>query len=186
MTVRSSIPSIPQPVDEPDDVFKHRGPWTRLEALNVHTQALAAIADARADGKLQETSSRTQRDWWIVWMRQRLSTLNGIAETDLKLDLDIGAEAFPRREAILVRKCIDDVAPREQQEMSSNLRKLSLTGTPPTFGLGRFIGRDASGSETSAKESLESATSASKTNKVSEGIGLDPRKYVESLFNLSR
>lgn len=88
MTLHTSIPNVPEP-----GTFGAEGlaapsgagaaaqlpPWTRVEALNVHSQILSTVSATRraeADGDI-ERSEKTSRGWWVVWMRVNAAHLDG-------------------------------------------------------------------------------------------------------------
>ncbi|KAM7213866.1 hypothetical protein V8F06_010744 [Rhypophila decipiens] len=64
LTVHSTIPSIPEP-----------GPagagsmWSRIEALNTHSQILNIFLTTRDDDLGFEKTCKTSRGWWVVWNR---------------------------------------------------------------------------------------------------------------------
>lgn len=76
LTVHTSVPNIPEPgtpaaegiattssgkIDPP--------PWTRVDAMNVHSQILSTLATTRRSKKDKERMSKTSRGWWVVWLR---------------------------------------------------------------------------------------------------------------------
>ncbi|KAM7199527.1 hypothetical protein V8F20_005711 [Naviculisporaceae sp. PSN 640] len=66
LTVHSTIPSIPEPgprVAGPGFV------WSRIEALNTHSQILNIFVSSRDDVTGFERTCKTSRGWWIVWNR---------------------------------------------------------------------------------------------------------------------
>lgn len=65
LNVFSSLPNIPGP----SHAFDNQPPWSRLEALNTHTQLLNTYIDTRSDITEQERSCKTSRAYWIVWTR---------------------------------------------------------------------------------------------------------------------
>ena len=103
LTIHSSIPNIPDTSaasasgDAPPS-----DPWTRMEALNVHTQILSTYALTRRHDADLERTCKTSRGWWVVWTRLRMPQ-------QATSDSDDGA-AY--REAFLVRKASDYMAPR--------------------------------------------------------------------------
>ena len=146
LTVHTTIPNIPElgscPVDSGEIV-----PWTRVEALSVHSQILNTYSSTRQHTAEQERTSKTSRQWWVVWMRlPRTGSARGT-----------GSEAY--REAFLIRKASDYVAPAA--------RKSS----------GRF-GREVSGSG--------AAGGGWGPGRLAEGIGIDARQYIEGLLSLNR
>lgn len=75
LTVHSSIPNIPEPGTAGAEGLSMtngtmNGPcWTRVEALNVHSQILATLGSARRAPNDIERTAKTNRGWWLVWMR---------------------------------------------------------------------------------------------------------------------
>lgn len=75
LTVHSSIPNIPEPGTASAEGLSTgssstNGPqWTRVEALNVHSQILATLGSARRAPNDIERTAKTSRGWWLVWMR---------------------------------------------------------------------------------------------------------------------
>ena len=144
LTVHTTIPNIPdsgtaaaEGLDEPG------APWTRIEALSVHSQILNAYSSTRRRVSELERTCKTSRGWWVVWMRLPRGALTS----------GTGADGF--REAFLIRKASDYVA--------STTRK-----TIGRFGLGSGEGNGWG------------------PGKLAEGIGIDARRYIESLLSLNR
>ncbi|KAF4313387.1 vacuolar fusion protein [Botryosphaeria dothidea] len=75
LTVHSGIPNIPEPGTAGAEGFtisngSANGPsWTRVEALNVHSQVLTTLGSARRAPNDIERTAKTSRGWWLVWMR---------------------------------------------------------------------------------------------------------------------
>lgn len=148
LTVRTSIPNIPDPgTAAAEGLDPKSSPWSRIEALNVHTQILNTYISTRRHSSELERTCKTSRGWWVVWMR--LPHLPPISSD---------TQPNEYREAFLVRKASDYVAPGSQR------------------GIGRF-GRDVSAS---------SSGSGWGPGKLAEGIGIDTRKYIEGLLSLNR
>ena len=88
LTVRSSIPDIPEPrISSPLPT----GQWNRVEALSVHLQVLNIYVSTRHHLAEVEQSCKTSRGWWMVWMR-------------LPAKLKGPTPSSEHREAILVRR----------------------------------------------------------------------------------
>ncbi|KAK4958664.1 hypothetical protein LTR66_013132 [Elasticomyces elasticus] len=163
LAVHTSIPDIPDPgtpaaegIGTTSNGKDAPPPWTRVEALNVHTQVLNTLAStARAPQDIERTC-KTSRGWWVVWMRIPPSSPSAEGYTD-------GAD--DSRLAFLVRKSSDAVA-------SSNMGSRAGSGM---FGLGRSV----SGQTGGAAAGWGPAALAS-------GIGVDARRYVEGLLSLNR
>jgi hypothetical protein len=137
-------------------------PWTRVEALNVHTQILntwtATHDDRSKEGRVErERTVKTGRGWWILWMRVSSTSNSGI-EGD--------------KEAFLVRKATDHTA-------SANRRDASSTASGSRWLL-RDQKRDISGS------SAGSRAGGTAMAGISEGVGVDARKWIDGLLSLNR
>ena len=146
-TIHTTLPNIPEPgPTAPDNSKSEVPPWTRIEALGVHSQVLNTYTSTRRQRSEIERTCKTSRGWWVVWMRLP----NG------PVTQNTDANTF--REAFLIRKASDYVAPAA--------RKSS----------GR-LGRDVSGS---------SASGGWGPGKLAEGIGIDARQYIEGILSLNR
>ena len=147
LTVHTTLPNIPEPaLNASNSPTSETSPWTRVEALSVHSQVLNTYTSTRRVTSEFETTCKTSRGWWVVWMR---------------LPHGPGTQSFDDskfREAFLVRKASDYVA-------------------PSTMKIGGRYGRDTSGS---------GATGGWGPGRLAEGIGIDARQYVEGLLSLNR
>ena len=68
MTLHTTIPSIP----EAGDAIMgkdHTTLWSRLDALNVHSQIVSTFTATRRHVSELERTAKTSRGWWIVWIR---------------------------------------------------------------------------------------------------------------------
>ncbi|MCJ1243429.1 hypothetical protein MMC30_000626 [Trapelia coarctata] len=107
LTIHTTIPSIPDSGTpaaeglEPTDAA-----WTRIEALNVHSQILNTYISTRRHLSELESTCKTNRGWWVVWMRLPLAPLTQ----------HIGVNSF--REAFLIRKASDYKAPAARKASS--------------------------------------------------------------------
>ncbi len=133
LTVHTTIPNIPEPGPPPDDGQK-APPWTRVEALSVHSQILNTYSSTRRHITEQERTSKTSRQWWVVWMRLPQA---GLAAGS-------GSDAY--REAFLIRKASDYVPPAARKSSSRFGREVSGSGAGGGWGPGKLaegIGIDA-------------------------------------------
>ena len=145
LTVHTTIPNIPEPGPYPGD-SQGALPWTRVEALSVHSQILNTYSSTRRHATEQERTSKTSRQWWVVWMRlPQTAPAQGT-----------GSDAY--REAFLIRKASDYVAPAARKSSSSYGKEVSGSGAAGGWGAG----------------------------KLAEGIGIDARQYIEGLLSLNR
>ncbi|KAI9779667.1 MAG: hypothetical protein M1835_004642 [Candelina submexicana] len=70
LTIHTSIPNIPEPgAGSPEHSNASGLPWTRIEALNVHTQILNTHSSTRRQPSELERTCKTSRGWWVVWVR---------------------------------------------------------------------------------------------------------------------
>ncbi|KAK5138304.1 hypothetical protein LTR08_003365 [Meristemomyces frigidus] len=101
LTVHTSIPNIPDPGTPAAEGFGAIGSrgagWTRVDALNVHSQVLATLQSVKGRGEVERTS-KTSRGWWIVWMRvppsaQKSDQDDSKSSEGVYADLDIDSAA---------------------------------------------------------------------------------------------
>jgi hypothetical protein len=169
VTVSGSWYTLGIPISSPSLTSRHqsgsgveKGPWTRIEALNVHTQILntwsATHDDRSIDGRMErERTVKTARGWWILWMRVPSTSNYGIE---------------PDKEAFLVRKATDlaaSVKRRDAGSAASGSRWLLRDQT-----------RDISGSSTGNRAGVTAMAG------ISEGVGVDARKWIDGLLSLNR
>lgn len=168
-TVHSSLPNIPDPISPAGFRPNQTSPWSRVEALNVHTQLLNTYIDTRLHPSELERTCKTSRGWWVVWIRlpsQQSKTAN-LKEEDHIPSSDPQPPKYLFNEAFLVRKASDYNAPSHARNSS---------GT-------RFFRDIASGFGAS---SSSQAAAGNSPRKLTEGVGLDARKYVEGLLSFNR
>lgn len=163
-----------------------RTEWTRIEALNVHTQILNTYAATRAralggkarggGGELERTV-KTSRGWWVAWMR-----VQGQVNTDAEDAENWGGP----KEAVLVRRAREEVAGGGKgggrQFSGMGMGWLSPASASASPGGGRGM-RDVSAGSSSAAGGGGGNTGVAS---VSEGVGVDARRWVEGLLSLNR
>ncbi|KIX08102.1 uncharacterized protein Z518_02757 [Rhinocladiella mackenziei CBS 650.93] len=181
--------------------------WTRIEALNVHAHILNIWATTReqrvgtgrsrqGNAELERTV-KTARGWWIVWMRalsprgkhggannetgekqtsQNWSTYHSDCDKS-----DCQTNGMVATEAILVRRSPQHHASsgRETSRSRSDSRRAGSAGR----WLLREQPRNREVSGTGYGNGASSGTTNAKD--VSEGVGVDARKWVEGLIRLS-
>lgn len=153
--------------------------WTRVEALNVHTHILNLWAATRsvhgtrgqgADAGDLERTVKTARGWWVMWMKCR--TANVVTPVEAGMD----------KEAVLVRR---------SQERGGG-RNTSRAQPGASGSSGRWLlreqprARDTSGSS-QHRQGYNGGGGVSATNAkgVSEGVGVDAKRWVEGLIKLN-
>ncbi|KAI4162536.1 MAG: hypothetical protein LQ342_003767 [Letrouitia transgressa] len=67
LTVHTNVPNIPEPGDARS--AGATAPWTRVEALSIHSQMLSVFGLTRCRESDMERTCKTTRGWWVVWMR---------------------------------------------------------------------------------------------------------------------
>ncbi|KAJ5141990.1 hypothetical protein N7526_002985, partial [Penicillium atrosanguineum] len=187
LTIRSSIPNIPglstpSHIREPSGSPRTPSPsssrpstWSRIESLAIHHRLLTTYVDTRTRPQELERTSKTNRSWWIVWVRFNNASVSAPA---LSLDEDqlpstapsprLDITPSPAQEAFIVRKASDYVSPTSHARISSGAR---------------FF-RDLGGaSSTKLSSSRANDTTPSK---LAEGLGMDARRYIEGLLSLNR
>ncbi|KAF2184283.1 hypothetical protein K469DRAFT_727228 [Zopfia rhizophila CBS 207.26] len=166
-TVHSSIPNVPEPgtlVAEGLSSTSNISSWSRVEALNVHSQILATVVGTRRTLSEIERTCKTSRGWWVVWMRLPSSQTDPPkegAESE-------GFDTAELREAFLVRRARDALV---------SLTKSS--GSRMTSGMWRLGGP-------STGDKMGGAAAGWGPRGLTEGIGIDARRYVEGLLSLNR
>ncbi|KAL8802601.1 MAG: hypothetical protein Q9182_003691 [Xanthomendoza sp. 2 TL-2023] len=99
LTVHTTIPNIPEPGSARKPQAASSPPWTRVEALSVHSQVLNTYSSTRRHQSELERTCKSNRGWWVVWMR-----LPHVAASQQ-------AGRMVYREAFLVRQASDDGPP---------------------------------------------------------------------------
>ncbi|KAK2763935.1 hypothetical protein FQN54_009554 [Arachnomyces sp. PD_36] len=165
-TVHSSLPNIPDPISPTIPTLKPNqiSPWSRVEALNVHTQLLNTYIDTHLHPSELERTCKTSRGWWVVWLRLPSAQKPPLTNATPK---EQPTKPYTFNEAFLVRRASD------YNTSSSHAR--STSGT-------RFFRDITSGFGSSSSQTI----AGNSPRKIAEGVGLDPRKYVEGLLNLNR
>ena len=176
MTIHTTIPNIPEPntfgtsTPASGTAAAAKKPWTRTEAMTVHSQILNTYAMTRQLPSELERTCKTSRGWWVVWMRLPPSTTaaDNTATTDTSLRVNNDREAF------LIRKASDYSATTAARKATPNsggrFRGLGVSGSRGLVG-----GGDSGG-----------GGGGSGMSKLAEGIGIDARQYIESLLSMSR
>ncbi|KAB8257164.1 hypothetical protein BDV32DRAFT_127789 [Aspergillus pseudonomiae] len=160
LTIRSSIPNIPDlgfsPLEAPRD--PSATPWSRVESLNIHHRLLSTYIETRSRPLELERTCKTSRGWWLIWVRMSAPSYKPASD-----DSSTSQPDDPRQEAFLIRKGSDYVS------TSSHARNKNGT---------RFF-RDLGGASSPGLSDMGPA-------KLAEGLGLDARRYIESLLNLNK
>ncbi|KAF2262298.1 hypothetical protein CC78DRAFT_534958 [Lojkania enalia] len=171
LTVHSSIPNIPEPgtlIAEGLSSNAVVAGWSRVEALNVHSQILATVSTTRRSLTEIERTCKTSRGWWVVWMRLPPSQLPPPSSEEGPDSEPPNYDAADLREAFLVRRARDVVA-----------SSMKSSGSRLGSGMWRLGGQ-------STGEKMGGSAAGWGPKGLAEGIGVDARRYVEGLLSLSR
>ncbi|KAK7522232.1 uncharacterized protein IWZ02DRAFT_371128 [Phyllosticta citriasiana] len=213
LTIHSSIPNIPQPGTfsaeglSPGRLRGGGSPWTRVEALNVHAQILATLAGTRRSPHEIERTAKTNRGWWLVWMRLPPSEDTTIDDGALPASSNqlspvpspalapTSAESvvrIPDRSSLGTSPTGNDSTkegrPASSTEAIQNVRiptDPSSTPSRSTPSAGSGSGRGGGGAGVKVNDAAAGTTGWGARGLV-EGVGVDARKYVEGLLSLSR
>jgi hypothetical protein len=177
LTVHSSLPNIPDPgtliAEGLGSNSSHISGWSRVEALNVHSQILATMASTSSNLSEIERTCKTSRGWWVVWMRlppSQTSTEEAAEAADIS-NSSVQFNTDELREAFLVRRARDT---HTSTAKSSSSRFAS--GMWSTMGMG-------GGGQS---QRMGGAAAGWGPKGLGEGIGVDARRYVEELLSLNR
>jgi hypothetical protein len=177
--VHSSLPNIPDPgtliAEGLGSTSTHVSGWSRVEALNVHSQILATISSTRRNLSEIERTCKTSRAWWVVWMRLPPSqpTKEEVAETADTGTSSVEFNTDELREAFLVRRA------RDSQPSSSGGKS-----SGGRFASGMWSSMGIGGGNQSQR--MGGAAAGWGPKGLGEGIGIDARRYVEDLLSLNR
>ena len=135
LTVHTTLPNIPEHAPSTNETSTLEAPpWSRIEALSVHSQVLNTYISTRRHTSELETTCKTSRGWWVVWMRLPHGAVTQSSD----------AKNF--REAFLIRKASDYVAPTAKKSGGRFGRDISGPSATGGWGPGKLaegIGIDA-------------------------------------------
>ncbi|KAI1594963.1 DUF1712 domain containing protein [Pyrenophora tritici-repentis] len=172
-TVHSSLPNIPDPGSLLAEGLNGNG-WSRVEALNVHSQILATVQPTRRNLAEIERTCKTSRGWWVVWMRLPPSQPSGNDTETLTSQTSTSApfNTDELREAFLVRRARDT-------------SHSSTASTSSRFANGMWSSLGMGGGQ-SQNMKMGGTAAGWGPKGLGEGIGIDARRYVEELLSLNR
>ncbi len=200
LTVHSSLPNIPDPGTLIAEGLSSSSPsshsktadgarWTRVDALNVHSQILATLASTRRNhGSTEiERSCKTSRGWWVVWLRMPPSSSSDShrSSTDQTPSSDQDPPSDPTtitsvafntadlREAFLVRRA------RDAEPAPKSSARSTASGMWSSMGMGM-------GSASSQSQRMGGKAAGWGPKGLAEGVGIDARRYVDDLLSLNR
>ena len=160
------IPTGSSVVKAPASSSGSLSPWSRIDAINVHTQILNTYFATRQIPHELERTSKTSRGWWVLWMR--------IPQSSKSVDK---AHNDAPREAFLVRQTSEAGGLAGGNGSGRANRKTSSSQ-------GGWLTRDRDVSGGGGSGSAPGARI--NQSAVAEGIGVDARKWIEGLLALNR
>lgn len=163
LTVTSSIPNIPDPY------LAHPKPgrqaaWARIEAINTHMQIINTRV-ATAEGVEKERTCKTSRGWWVVWTR--------VPDADYRREVRPSSDTSRRTSA-------SDMVHEHAAEDSPKGKEIFLIRRASDNVGGKLSGRLVSGSSGGGNAGWVSGP-----GRLAQGIGVDTKRYIESLLNLT-
>ncbi|KAJ5162925.1 uncharacterized protein N7500_004755 [Penicillium coprophilum] len=202
LTIRSSIPNIPsmsttspstQPTNSPTrspspssfpSPSSTQPAWSRVESLAIHHRLLSTHTDTRSRPQELERTSKTQRGWWVVWVRIPHSTI----QTPTALSATSSSAAL----SSIINN--DDSLPANPSQGQAT--PPASGGFPPSdyvspashgrVSSGARFFRDLGGASSSAGLTGPSRAADMAPSKLVEGLGMDARRYIEGLLSLNR
>ena len=202
LTMHTSIPNIPEPGTPAAEGIltgivsdaNRRPPWTRIEALNVHSQILNTLSSVKARPKEIERTSKTNRGWWVVWMKMAPSATATQEEADSG---DQGGMSAPN--AASVQSNSGDSVERHGSEAQPNMHRTAFVvrkapesssttsiSTSSSRAMSGMFGNMSFGFGSREDETAGGASASWGPAALTSGIGVDARKYVEGLLSLNR
>jgi len=199
LTVNSTIPNIPDPF-QPTSQSPVVSPWSRIEALNTHMQIITTyIATTKGEVEMERTS-KTSRGWWVVWTRIPASAPEPpLASSPVKVPGLITEDSAESNTNVLIvpdksrastfggSSLISGPAhpfldiPSNSQEGLPKDKEIFLVRQAsdhmPSMATSRFVSSSAPTRETGW---------GSGPSKLAQGIGVDTKRYIESLLDLNR
>jgi hypothetical protein len=180
LTVHTSIPNIPEPgtpaaeglgllvAGSGSDALPSG--WTRLDALNVHSQVLNTVQSVKGRRAELERTSKTSRGWWVVWMRVPPSEPSSGAGAAADRPVRDSTETTTASSTAISHSDKDaDIAKSEPYSKDANVSKTTLAtfsshmpsttrvGIPPDMTRTAFLVRKSNDAATvSAKASVGS------------------------------
>ncbi|PTU19268.1 hypothetical protein P175DRAFT_0293896 [Aspergillus ochraceoroseus IBT 24754] len=210
-----NIPDLGTLHPHPLEARTAAAPLSRVESINIHHRLLTTYLETRSRPLELERTCKTSRGWWIVWVRisaaphepeeENPNNNNNNNSSPLPGTSTAGpsATAYPKsppfsapdpdnrqEEAFLIRRASDHVS-----SGSGHGRNISSSGGGGGGGSSGGGGGGGGSTNTSrffrdlggaSSPGLHAARTDLGPGKLVEGLGLDARRYIESLLSLNR
>ena len=207
LTVHSTIPNVPDPYHahtNPNNII----PWSRIEGLNTHMQIINTYIASTTEIAEMERTCKTSRGWWVVYCRvpnpepaRSGTSLNSgeVRIPQLISEDSYGPEATPSSSTQPTRTSRGtssfetslNSGPAhpylDAQSSASNLafipkdKEIFLIRRASDYTPAKSSGRFASGQMKAADSGW-----AAGPGRLAQGIGVDTKRYIEGLLNLTK
>ncbi|KAJ1333793.1 vacuolar fusion protein CCZ1 [Microdochium nivale] len=188
-TVHSTIPNIPDPGHGAQDVSHTL--WTRAEALSMHNQILNIYTSTLTDYSEVERTCKTNRGWWVVWMRIPSKDVTSDA-TSTQSQISTPRQMVSDRNPTSVvqmseRPTLHKELSNDSEQSHQSMARSDFKRPKPRVDREIFLIRRAG--ENGGLRGITSVYSedggwGDGAARLAQGIGVDARQYVESLLNL--
>ncbi|EGP83038.1 uncharacterized protein MYCGRDRAFT_88345 [Zymoseptoria tritici IPO323] len=215
LTVHTSVPNIPEPGTSAAEgiisgmkssSINSPSLWTRIEALNVHSQILSTLSSVQRNPHEYERTSKTTRNWWVVWMKLSPSSPAETLSNTCKPPPGDDAKPTPatlRHEDSTDSNDTNNTASTDPTSIAMEkavapplnriailVRKASDAVAPPPKSTSRAASSMWNSlslrSNSTSDEITGGASAGWGPAALAGGIGIDARKYVEGLLSLNR
>ena len=199
LTINCTIPSIPTAAQVASLGPQGLLPWSRVEAMNTHSQILNTIISTRDNSKEVERTCKTSRGYWVVWNRIPGSEDHSKAESHTHSPGPTSPLINPegsRNPSQKKAQTTNSVPPEDESlnpstrsvahpfldigdQVSSkqNYKEIFLVRKASDYVSHRSHSRFASGSSESGW--------GGNSVKLAQGIGVDTKRYIEGLLHLT-
>ena len=197
LTIHSSIPNIP----EPHLNYGHELPWTRLEAISTHVQILNTYISTTMSPQQTERTSKTPRGWWVVWTCIPDVALPSTPRTGnsgkVKIPEPIDEQSSDSYESLQPTLRSSE---KWRSKGSSTFGASTMSAAHPFLespGNGEewnapplqkevFLVRRAGNHEEGRNRFTGRAADGTGDGTLARGIGVDTKRYIESLLSIGR
>lgn len=199
LTINSTIPNIPDPL-QLHSLSAIALPWSRIEALNTHMQIINTYIASSTDRSELERTCKTSRGWWVVWTRIPDSdpSMASLASGQVKIPGLIAEDSVESSTSNQGVRAGTGASRGTSTFMSTTsaahpfLEAVSNGYEPVPKDKEIFLVRRASDYQLTSRVASGSAAvseaswTSSGPGKLAQGIGVDTKRYIEALLNLTR
>lgn len=185
LTLHTSLPTIPDPIPGVGVESSNGLGLPRIEALHVHSQIIRVIEDTRwksiplgiPSGE-RERINRTTRGWWIAWMR-----LEGVDTSNRSIDPPAIAQSDNSQPPLASQANEEPPVNPEEEDIASFIGSVSRSWRGRREA---FIIRKGSEHRTHSRAASKDVKSGFGIPiKLTEGLGIDTKRYFDQLLNLT-